>query len=163
MRLLTTLLLALVLTASAATAQRGEMLKIPVEQLGNFEIQDLMIQIRYAEDDGRMVPASITARAPDGKLDMRQLVLSAVSGDKVHPIVLRPGDDGMLVGTGELPPLAETQALHLRMSPRSERGFNIGMPPTLRADDIVGSAQGKGWTITVSMDWPLDVDIVIEG
>lgn len=164
MRVLAFLLLLAAFAAPSASAQRGTPVEIPVQKMGNFEIQDLMIHIRYAEGerDGDLMGATVTARAARGRLRMQQLYLGgALGGEEIATIALRDAGDGTLVGRGSLPPLSKLESLQLRMGPRSTQGFNIGMPPTLR--DAPGTASGEGWKIEVSMDWPLDVDIVIEG
>lgn len=163
MRVFAFLVLLAACAAPSASAQRGTPVEIPVQKMGNFEIQDLVIHIQYAEGehDGGLMEATVTARAAKGRLGIRQLYLGGALGDEISTIALRPADDGTLVGRGALPPLSKLETLQLRMGPRSTNGFNIGMPPTLR--DARGSASGEGWKIEVSMDWPLDVDIVIEG
>lgn len=167
MRLFLSILALLVFTSTAAHAQTGRTGSIevpPPDRLGNFEIQDLVIQISYAEAarGNRAVPAQVTVRAPEGeRLTVRQLYLGGALGDEISTIALRSNGDGALVGEGVLPPLSQVDAFHLRMDPDGKDGLVIGMPPDVRGD-FQGGAQGNGIKIEISMDWPLDVDIVIE-
>ncbi|HIG76029.1 MAG TPA: hypothetical protein EYQ24_16045 [Bacteroidetes bacterium] len=140
MRLLLHSLALLVLTSTAALAQTGRTGTIevpPPNRMGNFEIQDLVIQISYAETarGGRAVPAQVTVRALEGgRLDLRQLYLGGALGDEISTIALRSNGDGALRGEGTLPPLSQVDAFHLRMDPDGKDGLVIGMPPDVRGD-----------------------------
>ncbi|MEL6614084.1 MAG: hypothetical protein AAFQ43_00015 [Bacteroidota bacterium] len=164
MRTLLLLLVALLCTASAASAQRGEMAPVTVEQLGNFEIQDLIITIQYANVPRGDAPVSarITVQAPEGgRLDIPTLHIGGTMGDEPAMVALRQTGDGTLSGQGMIPHPSQTETLRLRMDEGGKLGFNIGMPPTIRGD-FRGGAEADGIKIEISMDWPLDVDIVIE-
>ncbi|MEM1056021.1 MAG: hypothetical protein AAGI52_10880 [Bacteroidota bacterium] len=167
MRCSLALLALLVFTSTAALAQseRGGKAEVPApDKLGNFEIQDLMVRITYANDtqDARGVPAQVTVRPLEGdRLETPRLYLGGALGDEIRTIELRPSDDGTLVGEGMLPPLSQVEAFHLRMDREGKNGLTIGMPPNVR-EDFEGGARGEGIKIEISMDWPLDVDIVIE-
>ena len=166
MRLALATLALLAMTSTLAVAQPGRsgMVEIPVEKLGNFEIQDLIISIQY-EDEPRsdgLVSAKATARAPEGgDLSIQRLYLGGGLGDENSTIEMLVSFDGTLVGRGLLPHPSKMDGYQLRMDEDGKLGFNIGMPPTIRGD-FEGGARGEGWKIEISMDWPLDVDIVIE-
>jgi hypothetical protein len=158
------LLLALLFAASSASAQRGEISPVTVEQMGNFEIQDLIITITYETTPrgSRLAPATVTVQAPDGgRLGVPSLYLGGALGDEISTVALREGEDGVLTGRGMLPPPGTVDAYQLRMDEGGKMGLKIGLPPDL-GGDFRGGAEANGIKIVVSMDWPLDVDIVIE-
>ncbi|MEM1116569.1 MAG: hypothetical protein AAF845_09130 [Bacteroidota bacterium] len=170
-------LVALALAAAPANAQSrmSERGGPEIQQLGNFEIQDLMVSIRYASADGRSTRVEVTGEAPRGADD---LVLVATAGRRTFEIPLETGRDGTLSGAGTLPTLGETDALAILVAPEAgvrfgipvydeRQGWNIEQGSAWKAEEgetsIVGTREGNGWSVTISMDWPLDVDIVIEG
>lgn len=162
----------------AANAQAEKPGTPPVQKMGNFEIQDLMVSIRYDEARRGRTQATVTAKSPAGKLDMEGLMLVASSNGRMARIPLRAADDGTLTGTGTLPTLGETDELAILMG--RDTGFRFGVPtydPTREGWNIeqgsawnieqgsaITSQRGNGWRvdITIETDPPVIV-IVVEG
>lgn len=151
--------------------------------MGNFEIQDLVVSIDYAETRRGQTQATVTVRPTDRSMALDKsstkltaLVATATNGRNAR-IALRAAEDGTLTGTGILPTLGNTDALALMVSRNAgfrfsvpvydeRNGWNIEQGSAWKVEEgetLTGSAEGDGWRIDISMDWPLDVDITIEG
>ncbi|GAB5534516.1 MAG: hypothetical protein Rubg2KO_07650 [Rubricoccaceae bacterium] len=173
-----------VLMLPAAQAQRSLANGPQVERMGNFEIQDLIVEINYAESRRGRAQATVTIRPPEAAMELDKsstklmaLVARSTNG-RTARIPLRVTDDGTLTGTGTLPTLGTLDELALMADRETglrfgipvydgRQGWNIEQGSAWKVDEgetLTGMREGNGWRIdiTIETDPPVIV-IVVEG